>query len=72
MSKGKFKVIVDGVEYEWYREIEGARVLKQTITVVGKGIKDDKDFYGAKYKPVALMEFNAKLVALDIIKSKDY
>ena len=72
MKKVKFKVIVNDVEYECYREIEGARVLKQTIIVVGKGIKNDKDFYGAKYKPFILMEINAKLVALDIIKSKDY
>ncbi len=63
----RFTIEKDGKTYECEREVTGTRVLRQTVTVIGFGKKNDPANYGKKWHPSSTMEHIALLIAHEII-----
>jgi hypothetical protein len=59
--------------FQCYREVVGLvslGIISQVIHVKGIGIQEDKIIYGDSVNSVTEMEHNAKLIALEIIKTR--
>jgi hypothetical protein len=64
----EFTVEMNGKTYRCVREVEGARVLHQSVSAHGIGSENDGARYGAKHHPIVSMEGIARLIATQIIK----
>ena len=62
-----FSVEIEGSTYECERVLDGTRILKQTIRVLGVGSKLDSARYGPGQHPVQSMRGIAKLIAGEIV-----
>lgn len=63
-----FTIGHDGQPYTCARDVEGKRILRQTIHVVAVGSKTDPADYGPKRHPASSMESVARVIAHEIVR----
>jgi hypothetical protein len=64
----EFTLDANNRTYKCERFVSGQDSVRQTITVIGIGKKDDPANYGEKSAPPSVMQLNARLIAHQIVK----